>query len=287
MIDPAFIPQLSLTRAERDRQLSPSLSAKDAAGALGAMVRATQAAKSDTRINARLDVRYGPRARQTLDVFRPADAAKALPCLVFIHGGFWQEGDKSVSGFAAQTFTSLGWSYVAVGYTLTPEISLKALMSEISAAAAFVQENATRLGVDPARIVVAGHSAGGHLAASLLTHLKGRDVALAGAVLVSGVYELAPIAASYVSDLTPMSAKDVAGLSPLRHPPPEKLPVHLLIGADEPDAFQVQTKVLRNRWAPNLPDLTCHIAPGRDHFDVLFELSDPRSPSVRAVLSMV
>ena len=287
---PRLTASMALTQEELDFQLSPSQSAKDAAGDLSRMVARTEMARTDPAITSTVDIAYGTRPRQRLDLYRPASASNAvLPCLVFIHGGFWQEGDKSVSGFAAKTFCDLGWAYVSVGYTLTPEISLTGLTEEIYQALAFLNAQAAEWGIDPQRIVLAGHSAGGHLAACVLADVLKRGVGggLAGAVLISGVYELAPIAKSYVNDLARIDARELQELSPLRHVPRSDIPVHLLIGADEPTAFQLQSDALKEVWLPDLSQLTSDVAVGRDHFDVLEELNDPASPTMQVIRSMV
>ncbi|KIN62152.1 Arylformamidase [Sulfitobacter noctilucicola] len=281
---------LSLPRAEIDFQLSPSRSAKDAAGSLNTMVSQTRQALTHPKLKVDRDLEYGPRTRQKIDVFRPDNPeGAALPCLVFIHGGFWQEGDKSVAGFAAESFAEMGWAWISVGYTLTPDVTLSALTAEVHEAVEYISSNASTWGIDPRKIVLAGHSAGAHLAASVVTDALGLNVAplIAGAVLISGVYELAPIAASYVNDLARITPEEIAALSPLRQIPAAASNVHLLIGADEPEAFQIQTQVLQITWSTLLDNLTCEKAAGRDHFDVLEELNDPASPTRVAINNMV
>ncbi len=271
-------------------QLSPSLSAKNPGAVLDAMVAQTAVAQDDPRIDVQMDVPYGPRPRQKLDVFRPkAGGGAPKPVIVFLHGGFWQEGDKSVSGFAASCFATQGWASISLGYTLTPEVSLSVLTREIHDGLQYIAQNSDALGIDAGKVILVGHSAGGHLAASVICDLLGRGThrLIQGAVLVSGVFELAPIARSYVSDLTPMTDAEIKDLSPLRRPVLADIPVHILIGADEPEAFQVQSAVIHDRWAAHLPEVSFHSARGRDHFDVLEELQDPDSVTVRSIGQMI
>lgn len=288
-VDKALDGVMALAKADLDFQLSPSLSAKDAAGVLNTMVAQTDAAKVAPSISVSQDISYGQHPRQRLDLFKPSAGRKPFPCLVFLHGGFWQEGDKSVSGFAAQTFTELGWAYFGVEYRLTPEAELEQVVGDAQEAISFIHKYAAEFGIASDRIVIAGHSAGAHLAAALLTGIALPDVSskIAGAVLISGVFELAPIAKSYVQDLTPMDAHAVTELSPLRCRPKRTVPVHLLIGSDEPEAFQVQTAALQAQWGPQLPGMSHHVAQNRDHFDVLWELNDPTSETIGQILAMV
>ncbi|MBK0329647.1 alpha/beta hydrolase [Rhodobacteraceae bacterium F11138] len=288
MIHPLLEASLNLSREDLDHQLSPSLTAKDANAALAGQMTATKAALVDNRHCVSPDLAYGPRPRQRLDIFKPLEAVCPLPCLMFIHGGFWQEGSKEVSGFAAHSFTSQGWAYTSVGYTLTPEVTLTELTAEVHDAVAFIHANAARFGIDPSRIIIAGHSAGGHLTASILTDLLGKGVGdkIAGAVAISAVVELEPIAKSYVNDLTRMSESEVANLSPARLPPQRDVPVHIVVGGDEPEAFQLQSDLLAEHLQGQITDLTFCRAAGRDHFDILDVLADPESETFQTILSM-
>lgn len=290
VLDSEFDQVMALSRAERDFQLSPSLLAKDAVAVLENTVCETQAAQCDPNITALTDISYGPRPRQKLDVYHPAGNSNSpAPAIVFLHGGFWQEGDKAGSGFAAASFVAQGWASVAVGYSLTPEVSLTALTSEIDDALQHIADHAGAWGIDPDRLVLVGHSAGAHLAATVMCDLLGSGAQnlISGAILISGVFELAPIAQSYVNALAHITEDEVHLLSPLRHAPLAKIPVHILIGADEPDAFQIQSMVLRDRWQKLLPELTFHSAQNRDHFDVLEELCDPLSATRQAISRMI
>ena len=138
--------------------------------------------------------------------------------------------------------------------------------------------------------ILAGHSAGAHLVACLLAGLPTSRPyiadAIAGAILISGVYELAPIARSYVNDLVAMSPAEERALSPLRYSPRADVPVHLLVGQDEPEAFRAQTEALKAQWSEHLSEMTVCAATGRDHFDILQELCDPATATSRALAQM-
>jgi arylformamidase len=287
MASPAAVPFAHLDRAELDRQLSPSRSAKDPWGVLRRHEVATASLDEADGLRVVRDRAYGPRRRERLDLFVP-DRPGSHPCLAFIHGGFWQEGSKAGSGFAALSLAAAGWACAGIGYTLTPEVRLREIVREAAAAILWLQREAPSYGLDPARLVVAGHSAGGHLAAALVAGLGGEAAAAAvsGAVLVSGVYDLAPVAASYVNDLARIDDAEVRELSPLFARPVRDVPVHLVVGADEPEAFQRQSDALCAAWRPSLSHLTVGRVAGRDHFDVLDELADPATPTFRTLLEM-
>jgi len=270
----APLPSALLDRAERDRQLYPSLSAKDARGVLTRHAAETAALWGDPALECTRDIAYGPASRTRLDVVRPQGPGP-FPCLAFLHGGFWQEGDKAGSGFAARALAQEGWATALIGYTLAPEARLSQIVTEVGQAITHLAMQAPALRIDPARLVLAGHSAGGHLTAALICGKAGADVAnaIAGAVLISGVYDLRPIADSYVNNAVGMDTDEVRALSVIGAKPLRDIPVHLLIGADEPAAFQEQTDALHADWAGTLSALTLHRATGRDHFDILDDLA--------------
>ncbi len=280
------VPFDHLSRAELDRQLSPSLSARDAAGVLQRLETETAALPGVPGLHCTLDIAYGPGPRQQMDLYRPTGAAGSVGCLVFLHGGFWQKGSKAWSGFPARSLTANGWALAGVGYTLASEASLAAIVDEAALALSTLASRADEFGLDRDRFVLAGHSAGAHLAAAVLVGMGGEHVARlpARAVLVSGVYDLAPIAASYVNDAVGMDATDIARLSPLHRRPLNDLPVRLLIGSAEPDAFQAQTEALHAAWSEHLSHLSVEATPGCDHFDILDQLSDLDSPTGRFIL---
>ena len=114
-----------------------------------------------------LDVAYGPTAGQKLDVF-PAAVPQA-PVLVFIHGGYWRALDKADQSFVAPSFNADGAMVVLPNYDLCPAVSVEQIVLQLVQAVAWVVRHAAEHGGDPTRIALAGHSAGGHLAAMLLS----------------------------------------------------------------------------------------------------------------------
>lgn len=135
------------------------------AGAAGAGVAGTDLVR-------KLDVRYatieGVEAKShSLDIYAPKDA-KNLPVLVFIHGGGWRGGDKGnpqVGAKPAAFFCGEGFVYVSINYRLTPAGKHPANIQDVAKAVAWVHDHIAGHGGDPARISIAGHSAGAHLAA--------------------------------------------------------------------------------------------------------------------------
>lgn len=114
------------------------------------------------------DLAYGPDYWQRLDVYMPDDTAlTGLPVFVNIHGGGWSHGYKEWMGLNAPAITAFPAVYVSLSYRLAPAQTYPAPLHDCLAGLAWVHANIARFGGDPERIVVGGHSAGGHLAALL------------------------------------------------------------------------------------------------------------------------
>jgi acetyl esterase/lipase len=113
------------------------------------------------------DVAYGTASRQMLDVYAPEDAHNA-PIIVMVHGGGWAMGSKSsrnVVNNKVRHWLPKGYIFVSVGYRLIPDANPLEQADDVANALATVQAKAAKWGGDPSRIVLMGHSAGGHLVA--------------------------------------------------------------------------------------------------------------------------
>lgn len=263
---------LAYGKEELDFQYSPSRSAHAFADTLRRWDEGSAKARSDLASTTRLDVRYGTRPRQTLDWFGIADRDQKKPVHVFIHGGFWQESSKDMAGFLAPSHVAVGAQFVAVGYTLAPDISLRGIIGEIEEAFRFVQENALALGGDPARIIVSGHSAGAFLAAWLVSRMSAQACRPSAAILISGVFDLEPVSRSYVNDKLGLRPPDAAALSFAGKAPGIDIPVQIFVGGDETAEFLRQSRYLLDEWRDKLSAIDLIELPGRDHFDILLDL---------------
>lgn len=227
----------------------------------------------------RHDVRYGRGEGETLDVY-PAPRADA-PVLVFIHGGYWRSLDKSDHAFIAPSFTAAGALVVMPNYALCPAVGIEHIALQMARALAWVYAHAALYGGDPRRIVVAGHSAGGHLAAMLLScRWKAVDAALpaqlvSGALAISGVFDLEPLRhAPFLQPDLRLTASAVRRLSPAFFPRPRR-PLLTAVGAGESREFQRQTALIRHQWGPTAVPV-CETIPGVHHYTILHDLADPR-----------
>ena len=251
---------------------------------------ARESAIARERSSRRLDIAYGDTPAETLDVF-PSPRAGA-PVLVFIHGGWWRAFDKRDHSFVAPAFTREGAMVVVPNYALAPSVTIETIALQMTRALAWTFRHAALYGGDPRRIVVAGHSAGGHLTAMLLAcrwPIVGADLPadlLAGGLSISGVFDLEPLQQTpFLTDslrLTPASARR---LSPVRFPPPAA-PLYAVAGALESEEFLRHNELIRAAWGENAVPV-CESLPGANHFDVLDDFIDPHGRLHRLALQLL
>ncbi|MHB1088193.1 MAG: DUF3293 domain-containing protein [Acidimicrobiales bacterium] len=114
------------------------------------------------------NIPYGPEARHRLDIWRASQSPKGAPVIFYIHGGAWTFGDKREQGRPMlHEFVARGWVVVACNYRLAPKNPWPAQIEDVTRTLAWIKKNISSYGGDPDRVVVAGGSAGGHLAALL------------------------------------------------------------------------------------------------------------------------
>lgn len=254
---------------------------------------AADSAAARSALQARLDVPYGAGEAETLDIFTPADAAGPAPIQVFFHGGYWKALSKAEFSYVAGPVTAAGGIAVVVDYGLIPTVDMDALVGQCRAAVAWVYRNAAAFGGDPTRLFVSGHSAGGHLAAMVAaTEWHGRyglpRRVVAGAVAISGLFDLEPIRLSFLNRDLRLTPDQVWRNSPVNlPPPPPPMPVAIAFGADESDEYAWQSATYAGYLATRA--LTPEIRPilGRHHFSIAADLGDPDSELCRLVLDQM
>ena len=212
----------TMSRTERDAAYNNSLAVPGSAGIVEGWTAAS--ARLRERYAGSIDLPYGPRPRNTWDLF-PAAAAER-PCLVHIHGGYWQARSKENFACMVEGALAAGWSAALPGYTLAPDATLTQIVAEIRAALDWLAAEGPGRGIR-GPIVLSGWSAGGHLAAMTLDHPS-----VKAGFAISGIYELGPLRDTYVNDKLRLADAEVATLSPLRLPVTDK-PLVLAYGTAE------------------------------------------------------
>lgn len=229
----------------------------------------------------RLGLPYGPTREEYLDLFR---AAPGAPLHLFVHGGYWRRFSARDFSFVAPPLVAAGLSVAVINYALCPSVTIDEIVRQIRAAVAWSFTNAEELGVDPSRLTVSGHSAGGHLAAMIATtDWPGRYALPAdtvkGILAVSGLFDLAPFPWSWLQPSLQLSTDQVLRNSPVGLAP--GCAVELAVGAGESAEFRRQSRELAERWR-----VPCREIDGRDHFTVVEEIEEPGSRLVETILGL-
>ena len=266
----------TLSRAERDAAYD-NIGAVANSAALNADRAEASAAFRKTHAG-HLDLRYGPRERNTWDLF-PSSQANA-PCLVFIHGGYWQRNSKDLFASLMAGPHAIGWSAALPGYTLAPDASLTEIAAEIRTALDWLAANGAAHGIS-GPIVLSGWSAGGHLTALCLDH----PIVRAG-LAISGIFELGPLRETNLNDKLQLTDLEIATLSPLRLPMTGK-PLAITYGTAElPPLVSDSRDLHARRSAAHLPGTLIPVA-GGNHFTIVNELRDERGILTRHLPTLI
>lgn len=217
--------------------------------------------------HAQLAQAYGPAERHRFDLFLPQGTPRGL--MVFVHGGYWLTFDRTSWSHLATGVLARGWACAMPSYTLAPAARISDITLEIARA---VQAAAARVA---GPVVVAGHSAGGHLAARMgcadLEMPRVRRV-----VPISPIAELAPLMQTAMQADLRLTPQECATESPGRLVRNPDVSAHVWVGAQERPAFLWQARTLSEHW-----DCDWTAARGRHHFDVIDDLADPVSDLTR------
>lgn len=226
-----------------------------------------------------LDVAYGSGPNETLDVF--PGATKSAPVLVFIHGGYWRSLDKADHSFIAPAITGLGACVVIPNYALCPAVTIPEICLQMVRALEWTWRHVAEYGGDPGRITVAGHSAGGHLAAQVLAchwRLHAPDLPerlVRNALSISGLYDLEPMVHTpFLKESLRLTREAAVRCSPAFMPAPRFGQLVTVAGGDESAEFLRQNRLIRSAWGRrHVP--VCEALPGLNHFSVVEALTEP------------
>jgi arylformamidase len=264
-----------MSRAERDASYNNSAAVADSAARNEE--RNTASAAVRAAHPAALDLRYGPREANCWDLFPAANPT--APCLVFIHGGYWQRNSRHGSAVLGEGVRAHGWAAALPGYTLAPVATLTEIVAEIHAALDWLAANGAKHGI-AGPVIVSGWSAGGHLAAMALDHPR-----VAAGLAISGIFELGPLRDTYLNEALRLTDEEVATLSPLRLPPIPK-PLAIAYGTAELPPLVADSRGFNwHRAQAHAPGVLLPVA-GANHFTIVDELRRPDGQLTRLALDL-
>jgi arylformamidase len=229
---------------------------------------------------------YGQGPRQVLDLIHPTAAAPGARPVLFIHGGYWQALDRRYFTHLAKGPNAHGITVAVAGYDLCPDVSVSAIIGQMQTALQALARHAGR----PA--VVAGHSAGGHLAACLLAtdwsaFSHGRARPVSAALAISGLFELDVLVPTSVNLKLGMDQEEARHASPRLWAPPADAPslsFDAWVGAEESSEYLRQSRSIVSAWTA--AGMTARYAeiPEANHFTVIAGLMEPDSSLTRRLV---
>lgn len=278
----------NLTQPDREREYSPSSCiGGDYRPFITAYQTRSLAARDQVRAAGGVwqTLRYGQQPAHQIELALPPDP-KGL--LVFIHGGYWQELSAAESLFAAPGCLRHGIGFAAIDYTLAPAVSVADIAAECREALRHLCTAMAARGLEPDKMVVAGSSAGAHLAAMVSLTASGDQAppALRAAVLVSGVFELEPLVGTSINNALKLDGASARAVSPACLPVVGSAKTLVCWGDNETAEFKRQSRdYARCLEAADLDCQSFEVA-GRNHFDVILDLAEPATLLGHTTLSL-
>lgn len=223
-------------------------------------------------------ITFGEQERQAVDLFRPAGEARGL--LVFVHGGYFQRRHRRDFAWIAPPWLARGIAVAVLGYRLCPEVTLATLIEDVLAAT-----HAALDAVPGVPVLVGGHSAGGHLAATLASRMP--EGTFRGCMPTSGVFELPPLMATSLNAALQLDYATADRLSAMYLPAPKGLPVLACVGGAESSEFLRQSQGLARRWRSGGAASVSIEFPHLNHFTMQDEWGVAGGPLMLAALGML
>ena len=229
--------------------------------------------KTEKEYSSKKDIAYGTHSRELLDIY-PSDKPNSKT-LVFIHGGYWRALDKSSFQFVAGAFHSYSVTTVLITYPLAPTATMDQIVASCHRALDWVYDNIGKYNGDPDQVYVAGHSAGGHLAAMLLVS-GSHNKKIKGICTLSALFNLIPIKLSELNYTLKMDESTALKNSPVRFLPEYKVPLLLAVGTEETDEFKAQSQELYDYWKNSVPIQLMEIE-GANHYSIIENFADKKA----------
>ena len=240
-----------------------------------------------------------------IDLYFPSNISKSLlnidtmqtkAIFIYIHGGYWQFFSRNESAFMASTMSNAQILTAVVGYPTAPHATIDQIVTCVEQAVVNILQLATKLST---KVYICGHSAGGHLAATLLlidwkTKYNIAHEIFGGFFLVSSVFDLVPLVSTYINTAIAMTASIAQQQSPLHHDSSKywtslkHVPVFCVHGQYDPPTFHDQNR----KYGSYLEQIGFnHVQTIQldhfDHFDVIEQLENPDQPLTQLIFKLI
>ena len=215
------------------------------------------------------------------DIFWPNDKPKGI--FVFVHGGYWQVTDKSTWSHLAKGAVDAGWAAVIPAYDLCPKVSIDNIIAMVAAS---INHAAKTI---PGPIILTGHSAGGHLVATMCTTNTRLDDTVCErikhVVPISGLCDLRPLLKTKINDALRLDWQTASALSPVLQQPIPNTRLTAWVGANERSEFLRQNRLLADMWHGLGANTQIIEEPDKHHFSVINGLEDQNSILMKTILN--
>jgi arylformamidase len=235
---------------------------------------------------AELGLKYGPSPRQTIDIFKPRGGGAGGPLALFIHGGYWRSLEPSSFSQMARGMNAHGITVAVSGYDLAPQVSIGQIIEQTQAACLHLWNKFKR------RIMVSGHSAGGHLTACMvatdwkaLDQSAPADLAPAG-YAVSGLFDLAPLLHLATNADFKLDEAEARRVSPLFWPLVRGKVLDAVVGGEESSEFLRHSKSVADDWRERGAQTRYEAVPGLNHFTICDPMTDANSAMTRRMVEL-
>lgn len=233
---------------------------------------------------AEMGLSYGPSERQFIDLF-PAKTSGPAPLAVYIHGGYWRAQHPVNYSHLAANLNARGIAVAIAGYDLCPQVTIATIIDQLRAACLFLWRKRKQ------RMLVFGHSAGGHLTACMLaTDWKKLDADAPADLVpsgysISGVFDLTPLVGLSQNAELRLDEAEAKRVSPLFWPLPPGRLLDAIVGGAESSEFLRQSHLIADGWRGKAKTRYEEI-PGANHFTVVDPLDDPDSAMVKRLVEL-
>lgn len=225
------------------------------------------------------NIPYGNSPRECFDHF-PSNQKNA-PTFIFIHGGYWEFCNKEDYAFVADGVIRSGYNVILGEYNEAPNVSMTGIVAEITNLLDFLETNRDSFDINCDKVVLAGHSAGGHLASMLRDHPL-----VSHGMAISGIFDLYPISWSYINKKLKLTSVEIEQFSPIRHVQ-IGVPMSVHNGSNELMELIRQSLEYAEVLLASGNAVIYQQMPGHNHFTELDEFCYPDGKLLRALNNLI